>query len=386
MKPGSHRFITALILFAFLFPKANAAEDPYLEQTIKASNGKVFTANFCPCGNQIISGSEDRLIKKWDINSYRALQEYSGHFGNIQAIVFSPDTSYFVSSGHNALRLYRPEGDYINTYRGHSTAIWSVVFHPGGRYLITSSFETAPRLWDITTGRFIHLFEGHDRSAMALAISPCGNFLYTGSLDESIRVWDFESRETIAVINNAHHGNIYDLKVSPCGNVLASASEDNTVKLWDLSSLELIAVLEGHAGSIFSVAFSPDGNYLVTGSVDQNIKIWDLNNFNNLHTFTGHTDIVSSVEFSPDGKKLLTGSYDGTVRLWNISPRLFAIFYFPDEIRTEMDESGLFADRERGESRSDFRDRQSKAGEFLERLYLKYYQLYIGMLEKGIMP
>jgi WD40 repeat protein len=386
MKPYISSILLLILPPLLSLVPLHAGSDPCLEFVIKAHTANVNVIAFSSCGRYFLSGSDDKVIRKWDTSTGNPSGELTGHTGSIRSVIFSPDTSYIVSSGHNIIRLYRPGGDHIGTWRGHSTAIWSMVFHPGGKYIITSSFEAALRLWDITTGKWIHLFEGHERSVLAIALSPDGRFLYSGSLDETIRVWDFNSKETVKVLDKAHQGNIYELAISPDGRLLASASEDNTVKLWEIATGELLHTFDGHTGTVFSVSFSPDNRYLASAGVDRSIKLWELDKFNEIHAFKGHTDFISSVRFSPDGKRLLSGSHDGTVRLWHISPRLFASYYFQEEINEKLRNSGFTGERHPGEKRAEYRERVLESEKLQHQLYEEYYRLYIERLENGTLP
>jgi len=157
---------------------------------------------------------------------------------------------------------------------GHSGTIVSVAFSPDGRQLLSSSYDPAPKLWDVATGRLLRTFTGHSNPVTALSFSPDGMRVLSGSFD-------------------------------------------STVKLWDAATGKLLRSFEGHTGIVNSVAFSPDGNTVLSGSHDKSAKLWDAKSGKLVHTLGGHAELVSAVAFSPDGLTALSAG-DG-IRQWDVA-------------------------------------------------------------------
>jgi hypothetical protein len=84
----------------------------------------------------------------------------------------------------------------------------------------------------------------------------------------------------------------------------------------------------------------------------------------------------------PDSKHILTSSNDGTVMIYEISPRFFAEYYYFNELQDEMNESGLFEERRKGEKKEDYRLRKEKAEVFRKELFEKYHRLHLEELHK----
>ena len=69
--------------------------------------GRVYCAAFSPNGKLVATGSEDRLVRVWDLAERKLLAIGEGHDGLVFAINFSPDGLTLASGSHdNTVRLW----------------------------------------------------------------------------------------------------------------------------------------------------------------------------------------------------------------------------------------------------------------------------------------
>ena len=77
----------------------------------QSDNGHSFPVNdiaITPDGQTVASGSDDRMVKLWDIDSGRELQSLTGHDKSIFAIAISPNGQYLASgSNDNTIKIWR---------------------------------------------------------------------------------------------------------------------------------------------------------------------------------------------------------------------------------------------------------------------------------------
>ena len=279
-----------------------------LERTLKGHSNWVDSVAYSPDGQTVASGSNDKTIKLWNVNTGNLLQTFEGHSKWVNSVAYSPD-GQTLASGSNDNSV--------------------------GEVLASGSFDDTIKLWNVKTGKLLQTLEGNSHSVNSVAYSPDGQTLASGgsisyqelirlkyspdlasgSYDQSIKLWDVKTGKLLQTLKD-DSGSVKSVAYSPDGQTLASGS--STIKLWDVKTGKLLQTLEGHSSSVKSVAYSPDGQTLASGSWDNTIKLWNVKTGNLLQTLEGHSISVNSVAYSPDGQTLASGSGDDTIKIWRL--------------------------------------------------------------------
>jgi len=270
------------------------------------------SVSFSSDGKTLASGSLDKTIKVWNIETGQEIRTLSGHNDNVWCLNFSSDGKTLASgSSDNTIRLWNIEtGKEIYTLTEHNDSVTSVSFSSDGKTLASGSSDNTIRLWNVETGQEIRSLSGYKMS-----FSSDGKTLASGG-DDTIKLWDVETGKEIHTLSG-HTNNVTSVSFSSDGKTLASGSWDNTIKLWNVETGQEILALPEH-NIVWSVSFSPDGKLLASGGDDEIIKLWNVQIDKEICTLFGHNNSVNSVSFSPDGKTLASGSSDNTIKLWNV--------------------------------------------------------------------
>jgi WD40 repeat protein len=74
-----------------------------------------------PNGKQIISGSWDKTIKVWNLETGKELDTLTGHTDSVQAVVVTPDGQRIISgSWDNSLKVWSLEKGKKSSYYSSS--------------------------------------------------------------------------------------------------------------------------------------------------------------------------------------------------------------------------------------------------------------------------
>ncbi len=243
--------------------------------TLDDNTGEIQCVAFSPDGKYLV-GSDRNIIRVWTVEG-EYINSLSGHATAVWSIDFNPAGDRIVTGSFDrTFRLW----DFINLkelseFEGHSKSVLAVAFHPVRNVIASGSLDETIRLWDMTSHRIIHTFKGHSGNIYSLDFSPDGKYLISASRDHTIKLWDVDEKELIRTFEG-HTAAVFSVAFSPAGNHLLSGSVDQTIKLWERSTGNCIHTFTGHEGAVCCVAFCPDGESFISGSYDQTAKWWRL--------------------------------------------------------------------------------------------------------------
>ncbi len=288
-----------------------------LAKTLSGHTNSVWSVAISSNGRTLVSGSEDKTIKLWNLETGQLRHTLAGHADTVRSIALSADGQTLVTgSGDKTIKLWNLQtGKLRRTLEGHSGPVWSVALSPDGQTLVSGGEDNTIKIWHLQTGELRRLLFGHSGRVFSVAISPDGQTLATGSADKTIKLWNLSTGELRGTLEG-HADAVRSVAFSPNGGNLASSSWDGTIKLWNPRTGERLHTLQGHTAQVVSAAFSSDGQTLASASLDKTIKIWDLQTGLPRRSLSGHSDWVLAVATSPTGQTLVSSSKDKTIKLW----------------------------------------------------------------------
>jgi WD40 repeat protein len=233
---------------------------------------------------KIVTGSFDKTIKIWDIESGELEREILGEIGvgsegMVYDIALSPDDKLLAAGG------------------------W-----------FGSTTEKEPlggiRIFDFKTGKLLYILEGHGNAIEDLKFVNGSTQLMSADAEGDLWLWDLATKKPIRKYH--HHdakitGDYYDeVKcIAVREKTFLTADQYGRIKKWSIDKLDTL-VVDHYYETIQAdwVDISPDGNYYAA-CADTFLTVYN-NKFSPVAESSSEFAPYFTI-FSPDSKKLLTG-------------------------------------------------------------------------------
>eukprot|EP00357_Protocruzia_adherens_P026856 CAMPEP_0115022876 /NCGR_PEP_ID=MMETSP0216-20121206/31901_1 /TAXON_ID=223996 /ORGANISM="Protocruzia adherens, Strain Boccale" /LENGTH=623 /DNA_ID=CAMNT_0002395823 /DNA_START=116 /DNA_END=1987 /DNA_ORIENTATION=- len=243
-------------------------------RTFHGHGGPVWCCELGDESNTLYTGSYDRTVKQWDLDS----------------------------------------GACEFTLRGHTEWISALKVKEGINRLFSCGWDACIKVWNLEYRTCIRTFLNQANNAIyCLDISKDASLLAAGCRFRSIELWDVQN----SLIVSHFLGHLKRINCVEMNNdVMFSGSADNTIKIWDIRDNSCIDTLSGHSKEVMCLQYDENNQRLISGSYDKTIKIWDLrSNQSPLRDLKGHSSPVFGIR--ADDVKIISGSSDQTVKIWN---------------------------------------------------------------------
>ncbi|KAJ1836747.1 U3 small nucleolar RNA-associated protein [Coemansia sp. RSA 2711] len=205
----------------------------------------------------MVTGSEDRTVKRWDLEPLRAV------------LADPARAAQLVADAGGPLRLHARF-----TAAAHERDVNAVRVAPGNQVFATASQDKTAKLWDAATGRALGTLQGHRRGVWAVALSPADRVAATASSDRTLKLWslaDFSCLKTL----EGHTSSVLNVEFVSGGTQLLSTGSDGLVKLWSVRDGACVLTLDRHESKVWALAVQRPGEALVaTGGADSAICLW----------------------------------------------------------------------------------------------------------------
>jgi serine/threonine protein kinase len=270
-----------------------------------------------PDGQLIVSGSEDKTVRLWQLDTGKQL--FSEEMpGPVRAVAFTSDGTHFLAaadrrlfqwkvSNHRMVALGARVGEYLS---------------PDGRLAVSMQLEDnewVSHLFDVKSGEELGKLPIRDSASLRVAFSPNGERLMM--VGHNVTATLIDARTGLSAGSWQLPGNAGGTPIAwmPDSQRFLADNRAEGVGIFDWRTMKPVRYFEASRDlGFYHMAVSRDGRWALSAGHDRLVRLWDITAGRETHRFEGHDGPVYQVAFCPDGQHAVSASHDNTLRLWKL--------------------------------------------------------------------
>ncbi len=306
-------------------------------------------------GKLAASGSQDGMVRFWDLVTGQQVGEPLVHPGPVYAIAFHPRENRLLTGCEDGrARLWEappalagragpaePALTVVHYPREKSPeprfrhGVTCVAFSPNGNRFATGGGDRTVRIWDAASGQRTAPVMRHSEVVLCVTFTPDGQSVLYGAYFGRYAIRNASTGRPVgeAWRDSDRDSIVFSIAVSPDGRRVATGLNDIAwARQWDFGSGRALGPKLAHQAEVLAIAYSPDGRLLATASNDRSARLWDSAKGLPHGALLQHSGAVRTVAFTPDGRHVVTGSVDKTLRIWSLGrgALLRALLHYPE--------------------------------------------------------
>lgn len=232
-----------------------------------------YGGSFRKDGLLLVAGDEQACVRLFNVSSKHILRFFKGHKAPVHRTFFTSDKKNIVSfSDDKSVKLWDiPTEKALYTFEDHNDYIRAGSVSPVSPNIIVSGgYDHVVKMYDTRTNASLFSCD-HGSPVESLIFLPTGGIFISAGGTE-IKVWDaFTNGKLLAKISQ-HHKTVTCLQLASNGRRLLSGSLDRHVKIYDVSTYQVVHNID-YSNAVLSLAVSKNDDTLVTGMVDGLVSI-----------------------------------------------------------------------------------------------------------------
>src|SRR5690349_4897822 len=296
-------------------------------------DGVIRSAAFAPDGKRLVTGSDDGLIKVWDITPTGGGEAVS--VGGSGGLDVSRDGRLIAAGGTDGhIRVYQTAtGTEIADAASHTTKVQALELSPDGSFVVSAATDGIV-MADIQGHMLWRLDSAPPPAAINVSMSPDGRTVIVPNSDYELGIVDARTGKQVPTFRAIANGCDSDTGTctftpTPFAGAIAFSADGRymavgggfggcVIAYRSGSSAFVLAALLG-SSDIDAVAISRSGHVATVDTLEEGgtVRIYDIRNFGHLVGTLARHSPVTGVAFSPNGARIVTSETDGTLRLWD---------------------------------------------------------------------
>jgi WD40 repeat protein len=308
---------------------------------VSTSDGKQHKLKDVSCiscfsdGKQMISGSSDKTIRRWDLRKGKEIEKDQEVYEDVHAVGVSRDGRWVVIAGGNDIKVSKVETGIVRTF--HEGSWTNCINISADSTLLVGGSSPKVRIWNLDTGELMHTgpFDIGDNFAAALRFSEDSWKLAVMSYSQSkerfrhVQVWDAQAQKLDVQKSTQHIVGLFSLPIfwttkdkSIVTTFSFTANDNQMIYEFDPSMLKTVGAPFKHTSPIFCLALSSDCVLLASSSYP-NINLWAFESRQLLASF--NIANPRTLILSPDSCQLAYTTWNNTkIRICDIPANILA--------------------------------------------------------------
>ena len=170
-----------------------------------APSTPVWSVAIAPCGYYFASAGADSTARLWCTDRTTPIRIFAGHYSeNVNCVTFHPNCNYIMTgSDDKTVRMWDVQsGNCVRLLSGCGAGVNKLEVSPSGQYVAGADYSGFVHIWDLRNGRKLNEFKHHvdptihtnklNRPTMiqSMSFSPCGTAIATSGDDSNIHIWN----------------------------------------------------------------------------------------------------------------------------------------------------------------------------------------------------
>jgi len=314
------RTLALFLLFADLFC---CASQPQL--CLQRGHSEQITGlQVSPDGDFVVTSSNDKLIKIWDVKTGRELRTIQGHTQAVKSLALSMDGRRIASGGNRKEKSImvwdESSGEKLFELAGLGGEISALAFNSTGQKLAIveqgTNFETRVSVWDcISRTELFEVYSGNTYTVNTVAWSPSKDEFAVGGAstkkmtEKNVTIYNGTTGKSIKALKGTPTSVSY-LQYSVRGQKLLVVG--HATQVWDANTWTIEKQI-GNAGT--TASYSSDGRYACIGQNNM-VHMIDLLTEKETISVKAHDKAVVAVGFTSDARYVFSASKSGELKFW----------------------------------------------------------------------
>jgi WD40 repeat protein len=248
-------------------------------QSLSGHTGLIHDSGWSRDGRYIATSGYDASVRVWDVSTGKEVQKFFPHAGYACSVAFSADGKTLATGGSEdgLIKLYDvATGRSILPIQTPDISIYAITFTPDGRHLVVNHSlanraDSSLRIFQTANGAEVK--PPATGPVTAFAVSRDGRYIAYSNARGSIVELETQGWTEVRRLEG-HQTGASSIAFHPVSRYVASTGRDGAVRIWDSDSGKTIHTLNVKPETDSRLVFGADGSTLVVSSADGIVRVY----------------------------------------------------------------------------------------------------------------